>query len=321
MWHLQLVPGLGVQARLGYSPVLSWDEPWRALTAAFVHAQPSPLHLLFNMIGVFFFGSFIERAAGSVFFGIAYLLSALGGSVLTLLLALAGISPPNAMYVGASGAVFGIVGTLLAPTKRLDRNLGGVIGFVLLNVLVLFFDLNIAWEAHPGGLLVGFVLGCARFLPPPRLVSPQAMHGPVPVLSPGQVLSLAQVLSPAQVQELNRRIAKRAPVGAERITVAVHPAAGKAAENGAEGMPAGQAVESSEPGTAATPAGQAVEPSAYGAEEPAESGTAATPAGQAVELQLEITERSGKRIFAVVAAVTVVALALGYWLPYLFLAG
>ena len=162
VWLTQFVPGWHVQERLAFVPLWALDEPWRFATTMLVHSQPSPTHVLFNMMGLLIFGTFLERALGSVFFAVTYVLSGVGGSAMVWLLAMEGIAHPFALYVGASGAVFGLVGVLLVPSKRLDRNWGGVAGFVLLNVLMLFVEPNIAWEAHLGGLIVGFVLGAIR---------------------------------------------------------------------------------------------------------------------------------------------------------------
>ncbi|RAC17454.1 rhomboid family intramembrane serine protease, partial [Burkholderia multivorans] len=106
---------------------LTLDQPWRLLTVALVHEQPSPIHLLANMIGLFFFGSFVERALGRWRFLAVYLLGAIGGSVMVLLLAEPWSRDWVTNNIGASGAVFAIIGVLLVPTKRLDRNITGVV--------------------------------------------------------------------------------------------------------------------------------------------------------------------------------------------------
>lgn len=166
---LQFVPALDLQDRFAFVPVYSEIEPWRALTTALVHAQPNPSHVFFNMVGLYFFGSFVERSLGSGFLLVTYIVSAFGGSACTLVIAhTTGIGADSA-YVGASGAVFGLLGVLLTPTRRLDRNLGGVVGFIVLNVAFLFIQPGIAWQAHLGGLVVGFVFGCVRMLPSPQV--------------------------------------------------------------------------------------------------------------------------------------------------------
>nr|WP_306428222.1 rhomboid family intramembrane serine protease [Brevibacterium sp. 68QC2CO] len=159
-----LLPGAGLASRLAFVPALTAVEPWRALTVVLVHAGPT--HLLFNMVGLYFFGGFLEKSLGRFFVLGTYLVAALGGSLCPLLLSIlwpAEVSP-GTVFVGASGAVYGLVGVLLVPTRRLDRNWSGVLVFILLGALYPLFDPQVAWEAHLGGLITGFVLGGAYFL-------------------------------------------------------------------------------------------------------------------------------------------------------------
>ncbi|RBP67289.1 membrane associated rhomboid family serine protease [Brevibacterium sanguinis] len=166
MFLVQLVPGLGLIHRLGFVPALALEQPWRMLTVALVHDQPSPVHLLANMIGLFFFGSFVERALGHARFLVVYVLGAIGGSTMVLLLADPLSRDWVTLNIGASGAVFAIVGVLLVPTRALDRNIGGAVLFVALNFGYGFLVAGVSWQAHLGGLLTGFVLGCAALLVP-----------------------------------------------------------------------------------------------------------------------------------------------------------
>ncbi len=164
MFLLQLVPGLDLVYRLGFVPALALEQPWRALTVALVHDQPSPVHLLANMIGLFFFGSFVERALGHARFLVVYVLGAIGGSTAVLLLADPLSRDWVTLNIGASGAVFAIVGVLLVPTRALDRNIGGAVLFVALNFGYGFLVAGVSWQAHLGGLVTGFVLGAAALL-------------------------------------------------------------------------------------------------------------------------------------------------------------
>lgn len=162
----QLVPGLDLLRRLSYVPALTLDQPWRLLSVALVHEQPSPIHLLANMIGLLFFGSFVERAIGAWRFLVLYLLGAIGGSVMVLVLSEPWTRDWVTNHIGASGAVFAVIGVLLVPTRRLDRNITGAVLFVVLNFGYGFLVPGVSWEAHLGGLLTGFVLGCAALLVP-----------------------------------------------------------------------------------------------------------------------------------------------------------
>lgn len=160
----QLLPDLDLVHRLSFVPALALDQPWRILTVALVHEQPSPFHLLANMIGLFFFGSFVERALGHWRFLIVYLLGTIGGSTMVLVLAKPFSQDWVTNNIGASGAVFAIIGVLLVPTRRLDRNITGVVLFVVLNFGYGLLVAGVSWQAHLGGLIAGFVLGCGALL-------------------------------------------------------------------------------------------------------------------------------------------------------------
>ncbi|MGC2939001.1 MULTISPECIES: rhomboid family intramembrane serine protease [unclassified Brevibacterium] len=164
----ELIPGLDLLRRLSFVPALTLEQPWRVLTVALVHEEPSPFHLLANMIGLFFFGSFVERALGHAKFLAVYIVGTAGGSAMVLLLAGPFSTDWVTNHIGASGAVFAIVGVLLAPTRRLDRNIAGVLVFVALNFGYGFLVAGVSWESHLGGLITGFVLGCAGLLGPQR---------------------------------------------------------------------------------------------------------------------------------------------------------
>ena len=127
------------------------------------------------MIGVFVFGFFLERIIGHLRVAIIYIVSAAGGAWCAFLVAQwpwfsPDYSPSSIMqlHIGASGAVFGLLGVLLVPSRRLDRNYSGVLGFLAVNALYMVFNTNISWQGHIGGLIVGFVLGLPALLAPPR---------------------------------------------------------------------------------------------------------------------------------------------------------
>lgn len=164
----ELIPALDLVHRLGFVPALTLEQPWRILTVALVHEEPNPFHLLANMIGLFFFGSFVERALGRVKFLLIYLLGTVGGSAMVLVLADPFSRDWVTHHIGASGAVFAIIGVLLVPSRCLDRNIVGVVAFVALNFGYGFLVEGVSWQAHLGGLLTGFVLGCAGLLGPQR---------------------------------------------------------------------------------------------------------------------------------------------------------
>lgn len=146
----QWVSGTAVFEALAYAPFLTAAEPWRMLTSAFLHSQSSILHLLFNMYSLFIFGPIIEHAVGRARFLALYLLAAFGGSVAVLLLA------PGSVVVGASGAIFGLLGAFFVIQRRLGGNNTGLLILIGLNLVIGFIPgFSISWQAHVGGLVVG----------------------------------------------------------------------------------------------------------------------------------------------------------------------
>ena len=111
-----------VAERWGMWPVgiVTGDEWYRLLTSAFLHG--SFLHIAFNMYVLFALGPTLERILGHVRFTALYLLSALGGGVVSYF-----FSDITTVSVGASGAIFGLMGALVVAGRRL---LPGDIGMV-----------------------------------------------------------------------------------------------------------------------------------------------------------------------------------------------
>jgi membrane associated rhomboid family serine protease len=134
-------------------------EWWRMVTAAFLHY--GPFHLLLNMLALWWFGSMLEQRIGSGRFLAIYLVSGLAGSAGALML------DPTTPTVGASGAIFGILGAgLVMETVHRDYVFGGsALGVILLNLVFTFSVSNISIGGHIGGLLGGAVcaFGFSRF--------------------------------------------------------------------------------------------------------------------------------------------------------------
>ena len=158
----QVVPGL--TGRVAFVPALGLDEPWRFLTSEFAHSPSSLLHIAFNMYALWIMGTYLEPLLGRARFVAVYLLSAIGGSVVYLLLS----SPPTLEQVaagertgwyvgavGASGAVFGLFGAFLVLQRRLGRPAAGMYVTIGINAVIGFVIPGIAWQAHLGGLLTG----------------------------------------------------------------------------------------------------------------------------------------------------------------------
>jgi len=133
-------------------------EWWRLITCGFLHG--SPIHLLFNMLMLWWFGRPLEALLGRGRFLAVYFLSLLAGSAGALLL-----SPTNAT-IGASGAVFGILGAgLVLERNRIDVFGGSALFIVIFNLAFTFAVSYISIGSHIGGLVGGAltVLVFSRF--------------------------------------------------------------------------------------------------------------------------------------------------------------
>jgi membrane associated rhomboid family serine protease len=150
-----LIPG--VTRAFSYAPVFTAGaggvipaEPWRMVTAAFLHSQGSFLHIAFNMYVLYILGKELEPAMGRARFLSLYLISAVGGSIGVLLL-----SQPLQYVVGASGAVFGLFGALFIIQRKRGGDVRQIVVLIAINAVLGFVVPNIAWQAHLGGLVTG----------------------------------------------------------------------------------------------------------------------------------------------------------------------
>lgn len=144
-----------IGAQLLFYPPLAFYQPYRFITAAFLHA--GLLHLLFNMYALWLIGSVLERIIGSLRFAMLYILSAFAGNVMFYAVSVM----TNTMHtaaVGASGAVFGLFGALLIFTRNVQGNTAGIAILLGINLALSFIIPAIAWQAHVGGLIGGTLL-------------------------------------------------------------------------------------------------------------------------------------------------------------------
>ena len=182
VWAMPLIVGLNVlvyvaMVATGASPMgppaqtmIAWGanfgpltldhEQWRMLTSAFLHF--GIFHLAFNMWVLWQLGEIVERLVGNIGFLVLYFISALGGSVVSLLW------NPMVVSAGASGAVFGVGGALLGfivlradtiPVEILKRLRGSMLSFLAYNIVFGLAVSGIDLACHIGGLLTGFVCG------------------------------------------------------------------------------------------------------------------------------------------------------------------
>jgi membrane associated rhomboid family serine protease len=135
-----------------YGPAIAdQHEYWRLVTGAFLHA--GLLHIGFNMYLLWILGGLLEPAIGRVRFAALYLVSLLGGSFGALLVS------PHSHTVGASGAVFGLMGAavVIMRARGFDPRASGIPALIVINLLFTFFFPGISIGGHIGGLLAGLV--------------------------------------------------------------------------------------------------------------------------------------------------------------------
>ena len=128
--------------------VTEFGQYYRFITAMFLHA--GIIHILFNMMILWQIGSVIEMRIGSPRFIALYALSGLGGGLASFLL-----NDPYTVSVGASGAIFGLLGAYVVLARRLNVNHSQVLGLIGINLVLGFVMPGIDWHAHVGGLAVG----------------------------------------------------------------------------------------------------------------------------------------------------------------------
>jgi membrane associated rhomboid family serine protease len=162
----ELAQGAGLNANSGsiyikgvlYGPFVASGDWWRLLTSAFLHY--GPFHLGMNMLALWWFGAPLEQALGRGRFLLLYLVSGLAGSAGAL------IDKPLSPTVGASGAIFGILGAMLVLEWQRSHVIGGsVLPIIAINLVFTFTISSISIGGHIGGLVGGAlgVLALSRF--------------------------------------------------------------------------------------------------------------------------------------------------------------
>jgi len=153
-----LIPVLGLQT------ASFLERPWTIVTNLFMHG--SIWHILFNMITLYFFGTFLIRLVGTRDFFIIYFLGGIAGNIVFMLFAYFNfLTSPYSIVIGASGAIFALGGALAVLTPRLrvfvfpipvpmPLWVAVIGGFVILG-----FVGGVAWQGHLGGLVFGLLAG------------------------------------------------------------------------------------------------------------------------------------------------------------------
>jgi membrane associated rhomboid family serine protease len=141
-------------------PGVSDGAWWQLVTVMFTHV--APLHLGVNMLALWVLGPQLEAVLGRGRFLALYLLSGLTGSVAVYWLA-AQYTPT----VGASGAIFGLLGALLVVAIKVRGDVQGILVWLGINVAITFMPgLNISWQGHLGGLAGGALIAAILVFAP-----------------------------------------------------------------------------------------------------------------------------------------------------------
>lgn len=169
VWLAAVVfPGLAIHLELigwyrelvgGPAEGVSTGEYYRLLTSAFLHVDW--WHIFGNMIGLWFIGGMLEPALGRARYLTVYLLSALGASALIYLL-----TPMNTPTLGASGAVFGLLGAAIVLARRMRDEVRPLITVAVFMLVLTFVPgANASWQAHIGGLVTGALVALGLLWP------------------------------------------------------------------------------------------------------------------------------------------------------------
>ena len=131
-----------------FAPSVANGKWWLLITAGFLHG--SIFHLLFNVYILWVIGSQLESIVGNIKFLIIYFVSVVGGS-----LASYWFSPFGSYSIGASGAIFGLMGAMLVIGRKRNLDISQITTLVVINVVIGFVLSGIDWRAHLGGLAAG----------------------------------------------------------------------------------------------------------------------------------------------------------------------
>lgn len=171
------------QAACSVLPDGSWSAGvadgalWQVITSAFTHVEV--LHIGANMVSLYFLGPLLERMLGRTRFLAVYFLSALAGSATVLWFA-----SPVTTTLGASGAIFGLIGALLVAARKSGGDVRQLMFWLLLNLVITFTPgTGISWQGHLGGLVGGLVTGAIIAFAPRKNRTQNQVIGLVSVLA------------------------------------------------------------------------------------------------------------------------------------------
>lgn len=167
-------------------------EYWRLLSSAFLHG--GILHILFNMYVLFVIGQVLERILGHARYAILYLVAALGGAVASYM-----FSDILTVSVGASGAIFGLMGALVVAGRRLRYDITQVLVLLVINVAIGFMSPGVDWRAHLGGLVIGGAVAAVYVFAPRKGRTTWQVLGVGGIVA---VLVVATLVRTAQIVDL-----------------------------------------------------------------------------------------------------------------------
>lgn len=160
---LAIVPNWSVLAPQGEAPQIvdgvahgAW---WQVLTSTFTHIQV--FHIVLNMVALYMFGPPLEQILGRLRFLTLYVVSGVTGSAGVLL-----FSNEHGMTVGASGAIFGLLGASAVVAFKAGGDFQGLLTLLAINLVITFTVPMISWQGHLGGLLGGALVGIGMVYAP-----------------------------------------------------------------------------------------------------------------------------------------------------------
>lgn len=160
-----LMPGFGQElfyAGVSMNALIAQGQWWRIVTSMFLHA--GFLHVLFNMFSLFLFGPELEKIAGKMRFLTIYFLAGIFGGLATFVM-----YDPVYASVGASGAIFGVIGAFGALVYYMKNAMPQlrqiILPIIVISIIMTFLQANVNIASHLGGFATGFLLGLFYFKP------------------------------------------------------------------------------------------------------------------------------------------------------------
>jgi membrane associated rhomboid family serine protease len=185
--------GLSCQAGATLLPGFVDGAYWQLLTSMFSHL--AIWHIGFNMLALWVLGPQLEVAVGRLRFLALYFVSGLAGGALVLW---AGPEYTAGGTLGASGAIFGLMGALAVIALKVGGDVRGVLTWIGINFALTFLIGNISWQGHLGGFLAGSAIGAVLVFAPrgPRRTPAQALGtAAITVVVVGAILARVVSLS------------------------------------------------------------------------------------------------------------------------------